>query len=395
MGTKSRTIIWLTMALLFFHASLAFGDKLSLPVELSIENGDFKNCIVSISKNGVVLESISGKSFLRIKLDFNNTYLLAFSKPSYITKKIEVNTTVNPQRQLQLFEPYKIGVKLFKQYEGINTVVYNQPVAKIQFNSIIDDFDYDVDYTKSILSKLQNTEQELESRAIEERRLINTGELPADGFEIKSSSSERFAQFPKITRAKSLNGVNSSKVDTSYQIFPSEDPVETAILNGGTDPSNSPAVNEGNDTPLVNGVNGSDEGKLTTSTAKGTDKMEGSLNTDAGQDGMRTLSGVDNYDVKPNEMLESVADFSAINTVSPTAGDDGGKLPEVTPESLTTKTKELTIEPNRTITTIKLNEGQNAVIYRKVLYNWGGLYYFKNLSYSISKDIFEIGTGEK
>ena len=63
------------------------------------------------------------------------------------------------------------------------------------------------------------------------------------------------------------------------------------------------------------------------------------------------------------------------------------------------KTKELTVEPNRTITTIKISPdpsgGQSAVIYRKVLYNWGGLYYFKNLTYSISKDLFESGTGEK
>ena len=89
--------------------------------------------------------------------------------PLALLEKIEVNTEVAEEHGKQGFEPYKIGVRLFKQYEGVNIVVYNQPVALIKYLADLDAFNYDVDYTKSILSVLTETEKILELKAAEER----------------------------------------------------------------------------------------------------------------------------------------------------------------------------------------------------------------------------------
>ena len=110
----NKRIFLLVVILFLFDASISLAARLSLPVELTVENGDYKNCTVHLIKNGQDAGTIPGKNILRIKLDFNNDYVLAFSKPGYITKRIAVNTTVTPEREQQLFEPYKIGVKLFK-----------------------------------------------------------------------------------------------------------------------------------------------------------------------------------------------------------------------------------------------------------------------------------------
>ncbi len=395
----NKSLFYFSFIILFLLAKSSFGARLSLPVELSIENGNFKNCMVKVTKNGSDVMSIPGKEKLNIKLDFNTDYLLSFSKPGYITKKIAVNTTVTPARESQLFEPYKIGVKLFKQYEGINIVVYNQPVAKIKFNPAIDDFDYDVDYTKSILSQLTVSEQQLETRAVEERRLITSGELPKEGFVTRASSSERFAQFPPIKETRGMSTLNKSQADSTFPIYPMIDPVDTAILNGGADTYNPVILNSGNDNlPSGNGGDG-DDIKSNLVNEEGVNKAKGILNTDNGRDKSKALSVEDNYDNPKQKTNGHSTTYSSSSGIENNSGFDKGKDEQHSAETEISKTKELTVEPNRTITTIKISPdpsgGQSAVIYRKVLYNWGGLYYFKNLTYSISKDLFESGTGEK
>ena len=382
--------IWVLM-----HSSHALAAKLSLPVDLSIENGDFKNCSVLVTKNGEVVGTFPGKPTLRIKLDFNSDYILTFSKPGYISKKIAVNTTVTTEREQQTFEPYKIGVKLFKQYEGINMVVYNQPVAKIKFNHTLDDFDYDVDYTKSILSQLQAVEQELEVRASEERRLIASGELPKEGIETNSASAERFARFPYANGGKEISNEAKPTIHSKYQINPKQNVADTAYINGGVDFNNPPNLNGGDDKKHSIGINEDGDKKKSLEGIKGANRAVGKLNSDSEQDRTNAMAGVDDFDKTKQGTIEPNATISYKNKVSDNGGVDvsESKL-NLNLEGLF-KTKELVVEPNRTITTIKINDGKNGVIYRKVLYNWGGLYYFKNLSHSIPENLFELGTGEK
>ena len=385
---KNKLLFLLVVVLLIIKTSTTVAEKLFLPVELSIENGDYKDCSIRLTRNGKDAGTISGKKNLRFKLDFNYDYLLAFSKPGYITKKITVNTTVSPEREQQSFEPYMIGVKLFKQYEGINIVVYNQPVAKIRFNPVIDNFDYDVDYTKSILSILEPIEHELEVRAIEERKMIASGELPKEGFEIPEASSERYTRFPTINGGnETISNQNKQQSQSSFPLYPLQDPVDTAILKGGSDINNPALLNNGNDASPANAINNSDDQKNKTLNVKGKNNAQGILNSDGGQDKSKAISGIDNFDVQQKNVNEASFKSSSSNLIINNSGSDISKAKEITQRAGTSKTREFIIEPNRTITTIKINDGQNAVIYRKVLYNWGGLFYFKNISYSISENI--------
>ena len=75
--------------------------------------------------------------------------------------KIAFNTKVPDLRQAQGFYPFNFEVVLFPQYEGVNIVVFNQPVGKIFFDRLLDDFGYDTDYTKQIQSELKKAEDEI------------------------------------------------------------------------------------------------------------------------------------------------------------------------------------------------------------------------------------------
>lgn len=370
MFPKYSYLFFLTICLVLLNSSFSLAAKLSLPVELTIENGDYNNSVVRVTKNGKEIINVPGKNLLRIKLDFNNSFLLFFSKPGYITKSIEVNTTVSAERERQSFEPYKIGVKLFKQYQGINIVVYNQPVAKIRFSPIIDDFDYDVDYTKSILSKLEPIENQLEVRATEERRLMASGQLPKEGFEIPAAASERFAKYPKLNEGKETLTEPKPPTDNSkFYVYPSRDPVDNAILNGGTDTKRPLLINQGNDVTPAIPVNNGEDIKAISNNAEGKDKPNALLKQDLGSDKSKTVSNEEGMDNREKKIVPL--------------------------QNISTTSREFIVEPNRTITLIKVNDGKEAIIYRKVLYNWGGLYYFKNLTYSVSQNIFELETGEK
>ena len=73
-----KNLFLLLISLLLINEGDAFAAKLSLPVELSIENGDFKDCIVHVAKNGTEILATPGKTILHISLDFNNDFLRTF-----------------------------------------------------------------------------------------------------------------------------------------------------------------------------------------------------------------------------------------------------------------------------------------------------------------------------
>lgn len=107
------------------------------------------------------------KSKFEFALEYDCEYVFSYLKDGYVTKKVEVNTYVPKENSLE-FEPFKFDVEIFKQYEGVNTVIYNQSVGKIKFNDVLNEFDYDTDYTKSIQSELARIEELLKMKAKEE-----------------------------------------------------------------------------------------------------------------------------------------------------------------------------------------------------------------------------------
>jgi hypothetical protein len=76
-----------------------------------------------------------------------------------------------PQERIEFgFDPFDFQVSIFKQYDDISTVVFNQPVGQIRYDPAIDDFDFDKDYTKSILRDIEEVEKQTKKREEEEEK---------------------------------------------------------------------------------------------------------------------------------------------------------------------------------------------------------------------------------
>ena len=358
-----------------------------------IENGTLDQTVVKVMKEGHVISSSPGKANFKLKLDFDKNYLISFSKEGFITKSIAVNTQLPQERISKPVEPYKIGVKLFKQYEGINIVVYNQPVAKIHFNPMLDEFDYDTDYTKSILSKLNETEKQLEKKAAEER-LTTTGTVAGSMMESttkqnnNSSSSGRLQE--RNLRKRTADDGNQ---DQSFIQEPFNREVSQNIeLSSGS--------NENNSVPLI--ANESEKQKQGYQLYNDT---PGAQNTDGADDSNEKISPTIDRETAGLVNLNTAIDAHIVSRI-PSRDYDPGNLihndsgNDIYSDALhiapnTTSYRTQWKEQGRTITVIKIVHGINTSEYRKVDYDWGGLYYFKDQYFTISQNVYHWATGEK
>ena len=144
-------------------------EKFQVYGKMKLEKGSLDGRI-ELFENGSrkSVRKVDGTGKFDFGLELNKDYVISFSQEGYVTKKIALNTTVADDRAELGFAPFQFQVTLFKQYEGVNFVVFNQPVGKIKYNEEVEDFDYDTDYTKSIQQRLQEVQKEVEKKSKEE-----------------------------------------------------------------------------------------------------------------------------------------------------------------------------------------------------------------------------------
>ena len=153
----------LLLILLFFVSIGASGQNLAILIKLNVDGGNFNETKVTVTENGKEKEVFSpAKSKMIPELEFDNDYVITFEKPGYITKRVEISTQKVPEDIREVDLDFDFAVEIFEQYEGVNTVIFNQPVAKWFYDTQEDEFTYDTDYTKSIRSALINFEKEYE-----------------------------------------------------------------------------------------------------------------------------------------------------------------------------------------------------------------------------------------
>ncbi len=335
---------FILLVLLLGGAIPLVAASLVMPVLFTIENGTYENTFVNVKKNGESIYSVPGEKNLRLKLELNADYVLSFSKNGYITKQIHVSTDIPDERVRGGLDPYKIGVRLFKQYEGVNIVVYNQPVAFIRYLIDTDDMGYDVDYTKSIMSELQQAESTLEKKAMEEREQLAIAEKEKAKFSIPVTNPN--------------NSIPS----------PASLAVKFEIENNTT--TSSDVVSQGVD---------HSKNSVLLKVQTGQDEHSSKLSPEAGEDVGHALNMEWGADInKPIIVIEGGEDKEAL---------ENNVLNEIT------KSVTVTDEPNRKITFVYISNGEHHSSYKKIEYNWGGKFYFKDDKISISYQLFSLFTG--
>ncbi|HMT27977.1 MAG TPA: hypothetical protein PKD91_01730 [Bacteroidia bacterium] len=413
-------------------------QKLKTPIKLKIEDGDFDGVSVVV-KNTTTGETttVPGTAKFDLDLKINSDYVLSFSKPGYITKKIALNTSAPADRVSQGFYPFNFEVNLFKQYDGVNIVVFNQPVGKISFNRLIDDFDYDTDYTKQIQSALKAAEEEIKKKQIEERAQAEqlrkdeekkkaeaAAQAKADA-KLKAEADKKAAEEAKAEAAMAAKAKKAQEEEAKKQAlaqmeeekrkvalakmeeeerakakaFEEEEARKTAQANIANDapaaPKSGTAGEEtkpslpsgsGSDKPVVSLPSGSGEESPAFKPGKGSgteDPLADKADPNKREDkGIVKATGQLGNDEKPPSNTPPPVKVAP----KPIPAENYEVLPEVSVEEI--------VEANRTITRVTVRKNEKETIFSKVVYNWGGIYFFRQ-NMSISESLYASSTGLK
>ena len=150
----STATAFLLVALTFIastNASAQEAPKFTVKLKLNVHDGDYKNALITITKNGAPFKVIDPDgSTKNIDLDLNADYLITFSKMGYITKQVTYNTKVPDGRSNDPFSKFKCTVDIWPQPEDA-IVKFSQPVGMIKYNVETGDFDYDKNYMSTAL----------------------------------------------------------------------------------------------------------------------------------------------------------------------------------------------------------------------------------------------------
>lgn len=351
-------LIWLIFChvVLMAEVQAAPGaQKFTVPVDFEVVNGDFSNALVYIRRGNETVASVKGARSMRLKMDYNAEYRLDFAKPGYITKSISVHTYVSADRLKAGFEPYKIGVRLFKQYDGVNIVVFNQPVAFIRFLPENDEFGYDTDYTRSILSALQTAEETLEKKSVEERseekmvvmKKLQVSPLPTGGTVTPEKLVVPSAPVPALPDPPSA----------ASSVFPVASPQNTAS-----------AVHPGTGAQVSAGG----------SVGSGSDDLPGQGTSGGGES---PVAG---------DAPAAGEEQSPVASAGQAGADPVPEVPGAAPDN--SRHVEVIREKNRTVTIFQLREGDKTKSFKMVQYDWGGIYYFMRESQNVSQHLFDFYT---
>jgi hypothetical protein len=332
-------LIFIFVSLFFSKVNAADTKSLVVPVLFTIENGTYDLSFLVVKKNGVALFTKTGEKNMKLKLEYGNEYLLCFGKEGYITKQILFNTSLPEGIDTTALEPYKIGVRIFKQYEGVNIVIYNQPVGFIHFIPEDEGFGYDTDYTKSILSELEATENILIQKSKEEKKKQDN-DASDKKKEVKKESEKK--EIISEVKKELAQDSTSSDAEKSNQI--------KEVAENDSLVTKKAKVGEGEEQPITNlGIGNGEDQKGKVSMDSGEDKIQQHLYVASGEE--------------PIEERKSV--LSEVETI----------------------THEI-IEKNRKITEVEVYFEEKKSIIRKVVYNWGGVYYYNVDNKTISEDQF-------
>ncbi len=338
-----------------FAQSAPGSSHLLVPIDFEVINGDFTNAVVYMRRDGETVATFKGAHAMRVRLDYNTEYRLDFTKPGYITKSIRINTGTPEDRRKIGFDPYKIGVRLFKQYEGVNIVVYNQPVAFIRFLPEMDEFGYDTDYTKSILSELKTTEDILEKRAAEERKQEKLSAAKKKEDRKVNSTVEASPEKTNAALSPQLSIQSGEPAESSA--YPAADPHPAAILPGNGDGEKQMSAGgfgAGGEDPKTSGASSAGEQPLAASA--------GTNGEDVPKSGLNASAAADPQPVK------------------------------VSTPALEERRMEVVREKNRTVTWYFVKSAGQEHAFKMVQYDWGGLFYFINGNQNVSQHVFNVLT---
>lgn len=430
-------LLTIIVPLLLFFMQAEAQSRLKTPIKLKIEDGNYEDVSV-VMKNNTTGESntVAGVSKFDLDLKINCDYVISFSKPGYITKKIALNTTAPADRITQGFYPFNYEVVLFPQYDGVNIVIFNQPVGKISYNRLIDDFDYDTDYTKQIQSALKAADAEIKKkqkeananaelqRKEEEKKKIADAAAAKEAEKANQEAKKKAAEEAKLLAAeaaknkkaeeeaqkKAAAAMGEEERRTASAKMEEEERAKAKAAEDEEARKNSGST-QGNDAPPSGNPSGSGEDQRPGINAgTGEDKRGNGLASGSGEETPGGKAGMGSG-IDEAAKLKAGANTGNDKGISKAVKGEGeDSRPEKAPEKKTAAPTIVSAQPvyevlpdisvtetdegSRIVTRVTVRKNDKETVFSKIKYTWGGIFYFRQ-NMSISESLYFMNTGRR
>jgi hypothetical protein len=347
---------FLILALLWCAAQVVMAQgRFTVNGRLKIDGGDLAGARAVVYKNGEKDRTITANlSKFALDLDLNANYVISFEKDGYVAKKLSFNTKVPADAATKGFTPFEFAVSLFKQYDDLNLVVFNQPVGVIRYEPGLGDFDYDTDYTKSIQSQLQKTLAEVERRQKEDAQQV-AADAKAKAKADAEAKRQAEAQAAAVAKAEAEARKQAEATAKAEQARQQAEPKRWEA-EGGRPRSPEPAPEP---KPAPPPPKAAPEPVRAKAPEPVRPVRSGTLaRANEGQDTRRSQDPV------------VVEEESPVAMATPVARKD--ERPNVVPvEEEVVRHEELLVETNKVTTIIRLEKRGVVTEYRKITHKWG------------------------
>jgi len=209
-----RYIFALCFAILIsFQAEAQF--KFVVSGVISVDDKKLEGAVVTLYKGGSVAQQVSTSSNGKysFSLEPNQDYIIQVTKPGHITKKISCSTKGLSDEQIKDYNGSsgaKADVGIFEMPKDPNLAaqinsILSKPIAKLYFDPVKENIDFDQAYTNSMLSALDNLqklEQEANRKAAEEKAKYDAAIAKADAAFAKKDYDNAKASYTEASNIK-------------------------------------------------------------------------------------------------------------------------------------------------------------------------------------------------
>lgn len=393
---------------LWIPASASAQGTFTINGRVKVDGGSLDGTRVVVMKDGQKDRTLSSNlARFSLDLEIGHSYILSFEKDGFVTKKLSFDTHAPAEAVEQGFTPFEFAVSLFKQYDDVNMVIFNQPVGMIRYDANAGDFDYDTDYTKSIQSQLQKVQeqvaekqkQEQASTALQEKEKAKAEE------EARKAATERAAAEAKAKKDAEVAAAKAEadrKKQEAQSARAEQDRVASEARKAAEEKKAQEAAARAEaDRKAAEARRMEEEQRKAALAKKAEEKpppppppppvvkkeeprkppppppQRNTVRAGAkdGEDGRRTVQPREGVEESPMKMAEARSSEEERPDASP-----------IDPEYA--RDEELIIEKNQVITVIRLATDREKAEYRKVVHKYGATFYFKN-GEAISKEVYE------
>ena len=128
------------MAVLFLLVADVSNAQWTLDVMGSVKkeetNKRLEGATITVKRNGAVFKTLTSPETGKFEVALlpDAIYVIEFSMPGHVTKRIELSTKNVPPEDAKFGFDFPMEMNLFEPIEGLDVSILNQPIAKVAFN---------------------------------------------------------------------------------------------------------------------------------------------------------------------------------------------------------------------------------------------------------------------